>query len=318
LETRALGRSNLQASAVGLGCNNFGMKLDWPQTQAVVHAALDSGITFFDTADMYGGGDSERFLGRALDKRRTDVVIATKFGVKLGDDPATSGGASRRYIMQAVEASLQRLNTDYIDLYQVHNFDHETPIEETLGALDDLVRQGKVRHIGHSNFPAWRIAQAALIARYSQQAPFITSQSRYSLLSRQIEAEVVPACQEYGLSILPYFPLESGMLTGKYDASKGPPDGTRWAAWANATSPFIAGMFSKEKFIQVQHYQALCDEFECSMLELAFGWLLAQPAVGSVIAGATTPDQIAANTAAGQWRPSAEQLAMLAPRKLDG
>lgn len=308
MDYRPLGKSGLLVSAVGLGCNNFGMNVDEAGTRAVVHRALDLGITLFDTADIYGGiGNSEIFLGRALGARRKDVVLATKFGFPLGEGLNLRGGGSRDYIMRAVEASLRRLNTDYIDLYQIHRPDAATPIAETLRAFDDLVRQGKVRYCGHSNFSGWQVVDAAWTARSGHLAPFVSAQNRYSLLSRDIEADVVPACLAHGVGVLPYFPLESGLLTGKYRHDETPAEGTRWSTWASRSPAYAEEFFSAEKFARAGKLQALCDLYRHSMLEMAIGWLLDRAHVASVIAGATKPEQVFQNVSAAAWRPSAEE-----------
>ena len=306
MEYRNLGQSGLKVSAVGLGCNNFGMILDASATKPVVHKALDLGITLFDTADQYGAGQSEEYLGKALGAKRKDIVLATKFGNPMGDSLAEEGGASRHYIMHAVEASLRRLKTDYIDLYQIHRPDPETSLEETARAMDDLVQQGKVRYIGHSNFAAWQAVDAAWITLVNGLTPFISAQNRYSLLSRAAEAELIPACEAHGLGLLPYFPLESGLLTGKYQRGKKPRKGTRWAAWANR--PAMANrFFGEDRLAQVDDIEKLCSKYGHSLLEMAVGWLLDKPCVSSVIAGATKPQQLIVNVKAAAWRPTSEE-----------
>lgn len=282
------------------------MLMDQQKTNAVVNTALDQGITLFDTADVYGGnGKSESYLGKALGKKRRQAVIATKFGNPMGDGPYKTG-ASRRYIMQAVEASLKRLKTDYIDLYQIHKPDPETPIEETLRAMDDLIRDGKVRHIGCSNFNGWQLVEAQWLSQTSGFDCFVSAQNRYSLLSREIELDLAPAAEKYGVGILPFFPLESGLLTGKYQPGKAPKKGTRWHAWKERGA--LANAFwSGDRFEQVNKLQALCDSYGHSLLELAFGWLLDRPYVPSVIAGATKPAQIKGNVKAAEFRPSPEE-----------
>jgi aryl-alcohol dehydrogenase-like predicted oxidoreductase len=308
MEYRSLGRSGLKVSAVGIGCNNFGMLIDAAQTKVVVDKAIELGITLFDTADVYGEqGKSEEYLGKALGARRKDVLVATKFANVMGPGPFMNGG-SRRYIMNAVEASLRRLGSDYIDLYQMHIPDPATPIDETMRALDDLVHQGKVRYIGHSNFSGWQTADAAWTAKSCNLSPFLSAQNRYSVLSRDIEAELVPACAAHGVSVLPFFPLESGLLTGKYKRGEKPAEGTRYAAWASR-GPIASRFFGDDKFAKVEKLQALCDQYGHSMLELAMGWLLARPVVASVIAGATKPEQLEQNVKAGAFRPSAEEMA---------
>jgi len=305
MEYRHLGRSGLQVSVVGLGCNNFGMRCDFDQSKDVVHRALDAGITLFDTADVYGGqGKSEEFLGKILKGRRQDVVLATKFGMKMGDGPHKSGG-SRKYIMSAVEDSLRRLDTDYIDLYQLHRPDPETPIDETLRALDDLVRSGKVRYIGNSNFAGWQAAEAHYVAKQANLTPFISAQNEYNLLDRRIEGELVPACNAYGLSILPFFPLASGFLTGKYRQGQEMPAGTRLA---NA-GPMAARVLTDKNYEVLGKLEAFAEARGKTMLDLAIGWLASLSHVGSVIAGATKPEQIDQNVAAGGWKLTADELA---------
>ncbi len=303
MRLRRLGDSGLKVSVVGLGCNNFGRRLDQAATARVVHAALDCGITLFDTADVYSSGESERFLGAALKERRDDVIIATKFRSSMGEGPYDQGG-SRRYIRRAVEASLSRLGTDYIDLYQMHSPDDETPIEETLSTLNDLVREGKVRYLGCSNFAGWQIADAAWIAGTNRWTPFVSAQNHYSLLERKVEQEVIPACERFGLGMLPYFPLASGLLTGKYRRDQSPPDGTRLAG-----SPAADRWLTDERFDVVEGLERFAQERGLNLLQIAIGGLAAQPAVASVIAGATRPEQVVANVEAGLWEPSAEDLA---------
>ncbi|RMF71685.1 MAG: aldo/keto reductase, partial [Planctomycetota bacterium] len=253
-------------------------------------------------------GKSEEFLGRALGKRRPDVIIATKFAGPMAPGETDLQGGSRRYIMRAVEASLQRLGTDYIDLYQMHRYDPGTPIEETLRALDDLIRQGKVRYIGSSNFAAWQIADAHWTARQQGLHHFVSVQNRYSLLTREVEKEVVPTCARYGLGVLPYFPLESGLLTGKYRRGEPFPEGTRLHKWAN----FAAGAFaSEDKFEKAEALRELAEARGCTLLDLAIGWLASRPQVGSVIAGVTSVQQLEQNVAAAQWRPTAEDEAAI-------
>ncbi|MBL8644264.1 MAG: aldo/keto reductase [Rhodospirillaceae bacterium] len=310
MEYRYLGRSGLKVSALGLGCNNFGMMIDASKTKAVVDKAIDIGLTLFDTADVYGGelGRSEELLGQALGAKRKNVIIASKFGSAMGPGGGldVQGGGSRGYIMSAVEASLKRLGTDYIDLYQIHRPDPFTPIDETMRALDDLVRQGKVRYIGHSNFAGWQTADAGWTAKTLNLSPFISAQNRYSLISREIEAELVPACLSHGVGILPFFPLESGLLTGKYKRGEKPAEGTRYAAWSGRGPGITSRFFGDDKFAKAEQLQALAAKHGCSMLDMAIGWLLSKPYVPSVIAGATRPEQLDQNLAASAWRPSAE------------
>ncbi len=300
-----LGESGLMVSVVGVGCNAFGSRIDAEQTQAVADAALEHGITLFDTADSYGDGASEELLGRALGSRRDEVVVATKFG--MGEHDAEHWGAhgSRRYVRRAVEASLRRLGTDYIDLYQLHRPDPITPIEETLQAMSELVAEGKVRYLGSSNLSAWQVVDADWVARTGGLQRFVSSQNEYSLYNRAAEAELVPACESVGVGILPYFPLAYGLLTGKYRRGEAAPEGSRLAASAQASRLAAAD------WGRIEALEAYAAQREVSLLTLAIGGLAAQPGVASVISGATRPEQIAANVEAGLWRPSADDLAGL-------
>ncbi|NJC68680.1 aldo/keto reductase [Planosporangium thailandense] len=306
---RRLGDSGLVVSVVGIGCNNFGARIDADRTREVVHAALDAGVNLFDTADIYGNtpGASEELLGAALGNRRADVVVATKFGMDMrgANGPDWGARGSRRYIMRAVEASLRRLNTDYIDLYQMHQPDPGTPIEETLCALDDLVRAGKVRYLGNSNFAGWQVADAEWTANTGDLNRFISAQNEYSLLNRDVERELVPACERFGLGVLPFFPLASGLLTGKYKRDQAAPAGTRLAADRYASRLAAAPWDAIEKL------EAYADKRGLSLLDVAIGGLAAQPAVSSVIAGATSAEQVRANVAAVRWEPTREDLAEL-------
>ncbi len=306
---RRLGSSGLVVSVVGIGCNNFGRKVDADGTRAVVDAALDHGINFFDTADIYGTphGASEELLGAALKGRRADVVVATKFGMDMGGANGPDRGArgSRRYIMRAVEASLRRLGTDYIDLYQFHYPDRATPIAETLSTLDSLVRSGKVRYLGNSNFAGWQVADAAWTARTGDLTPFVSAQNDYSLLKRDVEAEVLPACERFGLGMLPFFPLASGLLTGKYRRGAAAPAGGRLA------EARYAERLARAPWDTIERLQAYAEARGLSLLDVAIGGLAGKPAVASVIAGATRPEQVAANVAAAQWVPTPEDLAEL-------
>jgi aryl-alcohol dehydrogenase-like predicted oxidoreductase len=305
MEIRNLGRSGLRVSAVGLGCNNFGQRTDLETARKVIHKAIDLGITLFDTADIYAGmGGSETVLGEVLGDRRKDIVLATKYCKPMSND-GSKQGASRRYIMSAVEASLKRLKTDYIDLYQQHDYDALTPIEETLRTLDDLVRQGKVRYIGNSNFPAWRIAEAEMAARQMGVAPFVSCQDEYSLVVRDIEKDLLPAAQHFNLGLLPFFPLAGGMLTGKYAGLKNVPADTRFGK-----TPYMQERYLNPRNIAlVDQLQAFVGARGHSMLELAFSWLAARPQVSSVIAGASSPEQIEQNVKAAQWKLTAEEIA---------
>lgn len=305
LPRRRLGDSELEVSTVGLGCNNFGRRLDLEGTAAVLEAALDSGINFFDTADIYGGaGASEELMGQALAGRRDEYLIATKFGMAMegaeGVPDAPRG--SREYVRWAVEGSLRRLRVDRIDLYQYHEPDGQTPIAETLAALDELVREGVVGAIGCSNFSAFELEEAEMIARESGCARFVTVQNEYSLLERGIEAGLTPACERLGISILPYFPLASGLLTGKYRRGEQAPEGTRLAGLKPGTDA---------QFEVVEALRGYAEERGVEMVDVAIGGLAAQPAVGSVIAGATKPEQVRGNVGATRWRPSEEDLAEL-------
>lgn len=302
---RNLGKSGLRVSLVGLGCNNFGLRIDLERAKAVVHRALDAGITLFDTADSYGGmGGSEKALGEILGPRRKDIVLATKFAMPM-DDVGVKRGASRSYIMAAVEDSLKRLKTDYIDLYQQHNYDPATPIEETLRALDDLVRQGKVRYIGCSNLPTWRVVEAQLTAKAINSHHFVSCQEEYSLVARDIETDMLPAMQAYDLGLLPFFPLASGLLTGKYSRSHPAPTDTRFAEL-----PRLRDRFGTERNIAIaEKLETFARERGHTLLELAFSWLAHRPQVASIIAGATRPEQVDQNVAAAEWKLSAEEMA---------
>lgn len=315
LSYRPLGRSGLLVSAVGIGCNNFGREgtvtesLDG--TRAVVDAAIDAGVTLFDTADIYGReyGLSERLLGQAIAGRRDEIVLATKFGHVDYESPIPNWGAkgSRRYIRLAVEGSLRRLGTDWIDLYQLHTPDPFTPIEETIAALDELVHEGKIRYAGHSNFAGWQLTEADWAARTAGHPAFISAQNEYSLLVRGAERELFPAMRAAGVGFLPYFPLYNGLFTGKFSRDGGPADSRimRQRKHLLDTAPWDA----------IEAYQTFCDERGISMLEATFGWLLAQDGLSSVIAGATTPEQIRANAAAGStWSPTAEEAAWISDR----
>src|SRR5712671_912899 len=305
MQIRNLGGSGLRVSAVGLGCNNFGQRTDLETSRKVIHRAIDLGITLFDTADIYAGmGGSETVLGEVLGDRRKDIVLATKFSKPMSQD-GTRQGASRRYIMSAVEASLRRLKTDYIDLYQQHDYDEPTPIEETLRALDDLIRQGKVRYIGNSNFPAWRIAEAEHVARAINVNRFVSCQDEYSIVVRNTEKDLLPAARQYNLGLLPFFPLASGLLTGKYKRGSAPPDDTRFVK-----SPALRDRYVTPRNEDiVEKLQAFAEKRGHTMLELAFSWLASRPQVASVIAGATRVEQVEQNVKAIDWALSAEDLA---------
>ena len=304
---RPLGSSGLMVSTVGIGCNAFSRRADADATVAIVEAAIEEGITLFDTADIYGvePGASETLLGRALGSRRGDVVVATKFGMdmqgKNGPDFGVRG--SRRYVRKAVEASLRRLGTDWIDLYQLHQPDPVTPIEETLAALHELVLEGKVRYVGCSNFAGWELVDADWTARAGGYERFISAQNRYSLLDRSVEAELVPACEQLGVGILPFFPLEYGLLTGKYRRGQAAPEGSRLA--------LERSRFDGADWDRIEALEAFAADRGLTMLQVAMGGLAAQPAVTSVIAGVTRPDQVRSNAQAGLWEPDVEDLAAL-------
>ncbi|MDQ6805438.1 MAG: aldo/keto reductase [Actinomycetota bacterium] len=302
LPTRLLGDSGLQVSVLGLGCNNFGRRVDLEATRAVVDAALAEGVTFLDTADIYGGsGASEEFLGRVLEGRRDEVVLATKFGMDMGDGKGPRG--ARDYILRAIEASLRRLRAEVIDVYWYHQPDGTTPIAETLEALDELVRAGTVRAIGASNFSAQQIEEADAVARERGFARFVAIQNEYSLLVREAEQEVLPACERLGLGFVPYFPLASGLLTGKYRRGEAAPAGTRLAGRDQVASD--------EQFELLDELERYADERGLCVLDVAIGGVLVRPVVSSVIAGATNPEQVRANATAAQWTPSEDDLAAL-------
>src|ERR1700738_4476810 len=305
MQIRNLGGSGLRVSAVGLGCNNFGQRTDLETSRKVIHKAIDLGITLFDTADIYAGmGGSETVLGEVLGDRRKDIVLATKYSKPMSAD-GTKQGASRRYIMSAVEASLKRLKTDYIDLYQQHDFDPLTPIEETLRVPDDLVRQAKARYNDNSNFPAWHIAEAELTARQMNVNRFVSCQDEYSLVVRDIEKDLLPAAQEYNLGLLPFFPLASGLLTGKYKRGAAAPQDTRFA-----NAPALRDRYvTPRNEDMVEKLQGFAEKRGHTMLELAFSWLGSRPRGAGGLAGATRVEQVEQNVKAIDWTLSAEDLA---------
>ena len=304
MKTRKLASSGIEVSVVGLGCNNFGV-LDLESSRKVVHRALDLGVTLLDTADIYGNrGGSETQLGEILGPRRKDIVLATKFGMAMDDD-ASKARAGRGYIMDAVEASLKRLKTDWIDLYQLHTPDPKTPMGETLRALDDLVKAGKVRAIGCSNLPASGVRDAAALARAKALTPFVTAQDEYSLVVRDAEKALMPALEESAMSLLPYFPLASGLLTGKYARGSEIPANTRFGRMQRFSDRYM----NEENWAIVERLTAFCEARDKSLLELAFAWLLAHPVLASVIAGATRPEQVEANVKAASWELTADELA---------
>ncbi|HEX9462052.1 MAG TPA: aldo/keto reductase [Alphaproteobacteria bacterium] len=296
METRKLGKAGPAVSIIGLGCNNFGGRIDLEASRQVVHKALDAGITLFDTADVYGEDcGSEKALGKILGPRRKDIVLATKFGM-----PIQKGGkldASRGYVVSAVEASLKRLNTDWIDLYQLHRPDPATPIEETLRALDDLVRQGKVRYIGCSNLPAAQVAEAEETSKRLGISAFVSCQDEYSLVVRDIERELIPTIEKYGMGLLPFFPLASGLLSGKYRRDQKPEKGTRLSYMQNHADKYMTAA----NWAKVEKLRGFADARGHSLLDLAFAWLLSRPTLASVIAGATKPEQVEANVHAAGW-----------------
>ncbi len=299
---RQLGESGLTVSVIGLGGNNFGGRIGLEETRSVVDAAIDCGVTLIDTADVYGDhGGSEELLGQVLAGRRENVVLATKFGMDMGDGTVARG--SRKYIRRAVAASLRRLQTDYIDLYQYHAPDGVTPFEETLATLDDLITDGKVRYIGSSNFAGWQIADADWIARTQRQARFVSAQNHYSLLQREAERETIPACMNRGVGVLPYFPLANGLLTGKYSRGQAPPRGTRLAGRESELTDDV--------FDKLEALERFGEEHGRSLLDVAIAGLAAMPAIASVIAGATKPEQVRTNATAGDWELSSDELTKL-------
>jgi len=305
MEYRRLGSSGLKVSEVGLGGNNFGWWADEQTSNTVINHAIDMGINFIDTADVYDRGHSEEFVGKAVKSKRSQVIIATKFCAPMGEGPNERGG-SRYYIMKAVDASLKRLQTDYIDLYQMHMPDPTTPIEETLRALDDLVRVGKVRYIGCSNFAAWQLCEALWTSKVNNLQSFVTVQPRYNLFDRRIETELVPCCQDYGIGVIPYSPLAGGLLTGKYHKGEAPPEGRLSGQMSQAT-----GLFSEANWGKLTKWEAFATEHGHTMGELAVAWLLAKPWLSTVIAGARKIEQVSANVAAAEWKLTAEELAQV-------
>ncbi len=300
MQYRQLGHSGLEVSLVGLGTNNFGRRCDQAQSAKVLNQAVESGINFIDTANIYSAGESETHIGHWLKGKREQVLIATKFGMEMGDGPMQMG-ASRKHIMDSIDASLARLQTDYVDLYQLHRVDRRIPIEETLRALDDLVQQGKVRYIGASNFDAWHLCEAAWTANNKSLNRFVSVQNYYNLLKRDIECEVMPFCEAYGVGIIPFFPLESGFLTGKYRRGEAAPNGARLTG-----SPRGDKLLTDANFNILEQLDRFAQEREHSILDLAIAGLAAQPAVASIITGATSPEQVVANAASAEWALSCE------------
>jgi len=303
MHTRNLGRSGLKVSAVGLGANRFGNKCDLDTTQRILHAALDLGVNFVDTADVYAQGRSEDFIGTAIRDRRDRYVIATKVQGRTGDGP-NDRGTSRHHILNGVEASLRRLQTDYIDLYQIHNWDDETPLDETLRALDDLVRAGKVRYVGASNFAAWQLCRANDLAEMRGWTAFVSIQPEYHLLERGIEAELVPYCKAFNVGILPYFPLAGGFLTGKYRRGQPAPAGSR-----GESSAYVQKHLTGANYAIVEKLSDFAAGRGHTLTELAVAWLLAQPQIASVISGATRPEHVEANAKGADWVLSANEAA---------
>ncbi|MEO7003365.1 MAG: aldo/keto reductase [Ktedonobacterales bacterium] len=302
MEYRQLGHSGLRVSVIGLGGNTFGRYTDEARTREIVSQAIAVGINFMDTANIYNAGASEELLGKAIRDRRDDVLIATKVGMQMGERP-NEHGASRKHVIESCHASLRRLHIETIDLLQIHAFDPETPQEETLGALDDLVRAGKVRYIGCSNYDAWRVAQALWVSEREHLNRFVSVQPEYNLLERDVERELIPACLEFGVGVIPYFPLAAGVLTGKYKPGEPPPEGTR-----GHNNPRFAARLQSEPLAAVQRLDAWAQERGHKVGELALAWLASRPAVATVIAGTTRPEQVAANARAAEWRLGAEDM----------
>lgn len=302
---RNLGKSGLKVSVIGLGTNQFGGKVDQASANNILSAALDAGVNFIDTADIYQSGRSETQIGEALKGRRDQALIGTKVFGKVGDGP-NDKGASRQHILAGVEASLRRLQTDYIDLYQIHVWDEETPIEETMDALNDLVRAGKVRYIGASNFSSWQLTHANAVADLRGWAKFVSIQPHYHLFEREIEKDLIPACNYFGTGILPYFPLAGGFLTGKYKEGQPAPEGSR-----GETSEYVQKYMTAENFAKLSALTSFAEERDHTINELAHAWLLTKPMVSSVISGATNVAQVEANTAAGEWELSPEDIATI-------
>ncbi len=305
MEYRRLGRSGLRVSVIGLGGNTFGRYADAERTASILRRAIDLGVNLVDTADIYGAGASEELIGKALAGHRDDILIATKVGMQYGEGPNETG-SSRGHILASCEASLRRLQTDHIDLYQIHRFDPETPLDETLAALDDLVRSGKVRYIGCSNYAAWQIVRALWISDRQHLASFVSVQPEYNLLARDVERELLPCCEALGLGVIPFFPLGAGILTGKYKPGEPPPEGTR-----GHNNPAFARRLQSAALETVQRLDAWSRERGHTVGELALAWLAAQPAVSTVIAGTTRPEQVEANVRAGEWKLSADDLAAI-------
>jgi aryl-alcohol dehydrogenase-like predicted oxidoreductase len=303
MDYRRLGNSGLQVSVIGLGTNNFGVRNDYPEAERILMQAIEEGINFIETSNTYGEGAAEEFIGKALKGHRDQVLLATKVASNMGDGP-NQHGASRKHILTQVEASLRRLQTDYLDLYQIHYYDPFTPLDESLRTLHNLVTQGKVRYIGCSNFAAWQVAEAMGVVRALDLEPLISVEPEYSMLKRGIEKELLPCCQRFNIGILPYFPLASGFLTGKYKRGQAAPAGTRLAVQTQRAEFILTG----ENFDVLERLEAFASARSRTMVELAFAWLLTHPQVSSVIAGATRPEQIIANAKASEWRLTSEEM----------
>jgi aryl-alcohol dehydrogenase-like predicted oxidoreductase len=308
MEYRRLGNSGLQVSVIGLGTNNFGPRIDYPAAERVLRQAVDAGINFIETSNTYGQGQAEAFIGKALRDHRTQVLLATKVASNMGDGPNMHGG-SRKHIMEQIDLSLKKLQTDYLDLYQIHYYDPFTPLEETLRTMDHLVQQGKVRYVGCSNFAAWQVAEAMGVARALGVEPLVSVEPEYSMLKRAIEKELLPCCEHYNLGILPYFPLASGFLTGKYKRDQQAAAGTRLSVQTQRATTIL----TPENFDVLEQLETFAAARSRPLVELAFAWLLAHPQVSSVIAGATTPEQITSNARAADWHLSAAEM-----HELDG
>ena len=306
MEYRQLGNSGLKVSVVGLGCNNFGGRVDAQGTERVINQCIEEDVNLLDTANMYGGGLSEEYMGKALRGKRHQVLLATKAGMAVGEGPNQSG-TSRKHLIQEVETSLSKLQTDYIDLYQIHRYDPNTSTEETMRTLDDLVRQGKVRYIGCSNYTAWQMVEAAGVTSALNLEPFVSSQPEYSMIKRAVEKEEGPTAARLGMGILPYFPLASGFLTGKYKRNQQAPEGTRLAGNAQRAQDTL----TDRNFDLLETLEEFAAERGRTMVELAIAWLLANPAVSSVISGATKPEQVTANAKAADWHLAQEEKAQL-------
>lgn len=302
MQYRNLGKSGLKVSVIGLGTNQFGGKVDLTGTKNIIAAALDAGVNLIDTADVYQGGRSEENIGEAIKGQRDQVLVATKVFFKMGDGP-NDQSASRQHIMAGVEASLRRLQTDYIDLYQIHRWDDETPIDETMQALNDLVRDGKVRYIGASNFSGWQLTHANAVAELKSWTKFVSIQPHYHMMARDIEKDLIPVCDYFGIGILPYFPLAGGFLTGKYREGQPAPEGSR-----GESSDYVKGYMTPENYARLSALTAFAEERDHTINELAHAWLLAQPMISSVISGASKIEHVQANTASCEWALTPEEF----------